>query len=64
MLSVSQLLKLDPSLERMEPTELEELRRMLYDTVQLAFEEWYQERCSKNPLGSLQIKVGSPTLSA
>ena len=64
MLSVSQLLKLDPSLERMEPKELEELHRMLYDTAQLAFEEWHRGRCSKNPLGSLQIEEGSPTLKA
>jgi hypothetical protein len=57
MLTLQQMLKIDPALSSLSDTELEELRTALYGWGQLAFDIWWQKKNgSKNPLGSLTNK--------
>lgn len=47
MISLRKMKELDPELEKLSDAELEELRRALYETAQLAFEVWWSEK--QNP---------------
>lgn len=50
MLSLEKLRKIDPELEGLSDIELEELRASIYETVQLAYDVWWERRGgSKNP---------------
>lgn len=56
MLSVEQLRKIDPETADMSDEEIEALRADMYETVQLAFEAWWQDNSgSKYPVGSLPL---------
>jgi hypothetical protein len=51
MISVEQMLKIDPELSSLSESELEELRSSLYRFAQLAFEVyWTKKHGSKNPV--------------
>ena len=50
MLTTEKLKRLDSSLESLSEEELDELRASLYETVQLAYDVWWERRRgSKNP---------------
>ncbi len=52
MLSVIQMLKIDPTLARYSEKELLTLRETLYSMAQLHFDAWWaQKQGSKNPRG-------------
>lgn len=54
MLSVEQMLKIDPGLSDLSEDELCELRTVLYDMANLAFEVKQEKKDgSKNPVGDL-----------
>ncbi|MBY0473238.1 hypothetical protein K2Q00_03085 [Patescibacteria group bacterium] len=54
MLSIEQMLKIDPSLSELSEAELEELRASLYETAQIGFDYWREKKGgSKNPIRSL-----------
>lgn len=56
MLSIDQMLKIDPSLSNLSDAELEEALRALYGVAQLAFEVYLAKKHgSKNPVGLLPI---------
>ena len=57
MISVEQMRKIDPAVIQMSDEELETLKADLYETVQLAFDVWWQEKKSgsKNPTGLLPV---------
>jgi len=52
MLSLEKLRKIDPELANLSDEELTAFRADLYETTQLAFDAWWAERGSKNPIGS------------
>lgn len=53
MLSVEQMLKIDPELADLSEADLIELQSSLYETAQLAFDVyWTRKHGSKNPVGS------------
>lgn len=55
MLTMNQMLKIDPSLADLNEADFEHLRITLYDMAQLAFEAyWVNKNGSNNPLRSLQ----------
>jgi hypothetical protein len=63
MLSLEQMLKIDPSLADLSEEELRELQASLYETAQLAFDVYWRKKCgSKNPAGLLPKKKVDPTL--
>ena len=54
MLTLEQMLRIDPELASLTEEELEELRSALYETAQLGFDIYWSEKSgSKNPTGSL-----------
>jgi hypothetical protein len=63
MLSIDQMLKIDPDLADLSDAELEELRGSLYESAQLAFEiYWAKKHGSKNPVGLLPSQEQGHTI--
>lgn len=63
VLTIKQILKLDPELEALSEEELVELKDALYETADLAFDVWWlQRKGSKNPFGSLHGQVNVATV--
>lgn len=63
MLSIEQMLKIDPDLANLSDADLEELRASLYESAQLAFDiYWAKKHDSKNPIGLLPSSEPDPTL--
>lgn len=53
MLSIKQMIKIDPTLASLSEAELEQLRADMYENVQLAYDVWWTRKGgSKNPVGS------------
>jgi hypothetical protein len=64
MISLSKLRRIDPQLANIPDKELEELRRSMYETVELAYDVWNMRReGSKNPVRSLTLPQDEGTLS-
>ncbi|HXF29742.1 MAG TPA: hypothetical protein VN457_07820 [Chlamydiales bacterium] len=63
MLSIQQMLKIDPELVTLSEGELEEVRTAFYDAAQLAFDVyWAKKHGSKNPRGLLTSNTEDATL--
>lgn len=63
MLSVEDILKLDPELASLSPTELQELRDAYYQIAQLGFETyWAKKGGSKYPVGLFPSSQEGSTL--
>lgn len=52
MISIEQARKIDPELACLSDEELSALLRDMYETTDLAFDLWWMENGSKNPVGS------------
>jgi hypothetical protein len=63
LLSIEQLRRADPALQSLSDEKVEALRDALYDTAQIAFEAWWEEKGgSNNPVGLSPDPEERPTI--